>query len=145
MHGFGWEPTHTRGEHANSTQKGPRRDSNLLLWGDGANHHTTVQPYIISFWDKLRIFSFNFIQQPTEGTEASCRIWQGDKVWDFLNIIKLNKKVKQPYGSFFLSPQKMNITWAMQKCWYSQVFSSTAVESKGTVPLTACPTVNVWS
>jgi len=33
--------------HANSTQKGPQpgdEPGTLLLWGDGANHHTTMQP-----------------------------------------------------------------------------------------------------
>ena len=40
------EPTHTQGEHADSTQKEPAGTWtwNPLLWGDDANHHTTVQP-----------------------------------------------------------------------------------------------------
>jgi len=40
------EPTHTRGEHADSTQEEPagNQTRNPLLWGDGADHHTAVQP-----------------------------------------------------------------------------------------------------
>ena len=43
------EPTHTRGEHAASTQTEPAgiRTWNPLLWGDGADHHTTVQPSFV--------------------------------------------------------------------------------------------------
>jgi len=37
------EPTHTRGEHADSTQKEPAGIQTFLR-GDGANHHTTKQP-----------------------------------------------------------------------------------------------------
>jgi len=36
---------HTRGEHANSTWKGPSQELNLEPLHCGANHHTTVQPY----------------------------------------------------------------------------------------------------
>jgi len=47
------EPTHTRGEHANSTQKGLKGGDRT--WNlepshcDGANHHTTVQPHSFSY------------------------------------------------------------------------------------------------
>ncbi|MED6243287.1 hypothetical protein ATANTOWER_017955, partial [Ataeniobius toweri] len=44
------EPTHARGEHANSMQKDPRpgvEPRTLLLQGNNATNCTTVQPFII--------------------------------------------------------------------------------------------------